>query len=95
MPNRSLQAKSDRAKRDKVVAGINASLDHLQRYSKATLREVSAIASTIQPSRVCHITAVPLDCSVTKLYNPKQPQRAKTAAMAAYIDCNNELIKRR
>ncbi len=93
--NRSLQAKADRAKKQSVLAGINASLDHLRKHSKSTLREVSAIAATMQPSRVCHITFVPLDCSVTKLYNPRQPQRKPTAAQAACVDFAPILIKRK
>lgn len=94
MPNRSLQLKADKAKTQRVIAGINSSLNHLDRYTKRTLREVSAIASTMEPSRVCRTTLVERDYSETKLYNPRQPQARPTAAMAAQVDFEPFLIKR-
>lgn len=91
--NRSLAIKAERARKERVLRGINSSLDHLAKRPKSVLREISAIAATMQPSRVARLTVVTREVE-TVLYNPRQPQRRLPTMWAACVPCNGELIKK-
>jgi hypothetical protein len=92
MPNRSLQAKFERAVAQRIEAGQRESTKHAYHADKRALRELSAVAYLV-PKVARKPIILELDREMV-LYNPRQPQAKVTPLRAAYVDFAPELIKR-
>lgn len=96
MPNRALQVKADRAKTERVMRGITEHMkpDYITASArKPLLREIAAIAATMQPSHVARLTIIEREREMV-MYNPRQPEHRKPAMWAAMVACDGELIKK-
>lgn len=89
MPNRALQAKADRAKTQRVLAGIQEGNKFHE--PKSVLRSLAAVAYLV-PKNCNQSKPEPSDRQMV-LYNPRQPQRKKAAMWAAMVACDGELVK--